>query len=182
MWDLDEMKLARVIDACGGVDGRVKLQKIAYLLKSMGYDLPFDDFWIRQYGPYSRAVACSTDLLASGGFVKETEFGLGMTNPSGEQAKRYSYEVSDSIKPLLHTHFDLPAPKDKPPIDEIGPELRQVDRATLEVAATKLFLEREEERDGEALEAELQRLKGHLAESFAKADQLLEQWKERGLL
>jgi hypothetical protein len=27
--DLDEMKLARVVDACGGIDGRVKMQKIS---------------------------------------------------------------------------------------------------------------------------------------------------------
>jgi uncharacterized protein YwgA len=34
------MKLARVIDAAGGIRGRVRMQKIVYLLKAMGYDLP----------------------------------------------------------------------------------------------------------------------------------------------
>lgn len=182
MREFDEMKLARVIDACGGVDGRVKLQKIVYLLKAMGYELPFDDFWIRQYGPYSRAVACSVDLLTSAGFVDESQAGLSIMNPDGEQAKQYSYNVRDSIKPLLTSHFDVPPPKGKPKLEEVASALRRVDRAPLEVAATKLFLEREDGLAGDELDAELRRLKGHLSPHFAKADALLSEWRQKAWL
>jgi uncharacterized protein YwgA len=182
MREFDEMKLARVIDACGGVDGRVKLQKIVYLLKAMGYDLPFDDFWIRHYGPYSRAVACSADSLTSAGFVEESQAGLPIMNADGEQAKQYSYKVRESIKPLLKQHFDLPAPEGKPTIEEVASALRSLDRAPLEVAATKLFLEREDGLAGEKLDAELRRLKGHLAGHFTKADAWLAEWKQKAWL
>jgi hypothetical protein len=150
-----------------------------YLLKAIGYELPFDDFWIRQYGPYSRAVACSVDLLTSAGFVDESQAGLSIMNPDGEQAKQYSYKVRDSIKPLLTSHFDVPAPNGKPKLDVIAVALRNVDRAPLEVAATKLFLQREDGLAGDKLEAELRRLKGHLAAHFAKADSLLSEWTQK---
>lgn len=173
MQEFDEMKLARIIDACGNVDGRVKLQKIVYLLKTMGYDVPFDDFWIRQHGPYSRAVACSVDLLTGAGFVKESTNELRITNPQGDQAKQYSYKVRESIRPLLKRHFDLPAPKGKPNIEQVATTLRDIDRATLEVAATKLYLEQEDRLQGRQLNNELKRLKGHLEYCFAKADELI---------
>jgi len=181
MRDFDEMKLARVIDACGGVDGRVKMQKIVYLLKVMGYELPFDDFVIRQLGPFSRAVACSTDLLKSAGFIDETREEAGH-NVHGEPVFRYSYTVSTSIRPLLMQHFDVDTPPGKPPINDMAVDLKAQDRAVLEVAATKLYLQREDQLAGQALEDELRRLKGHLAADFSKADALLSEWKQNAWL
>lgn len=178
---LDEMKLARVIDACGGIDGRVKMQKIVYLLKSMGYDLPFDDFVIRQQGPFSRAVACSADVLTGGGFVEETSIMLG-TDTCGEPIKQYDYRVREGIVALTREHFDVAAPPSGPPLNEIAAELRGKDRKVLEVAATRLYLEREDGLTGEALETELRRLKGHLIEAFDPAEELLADLRDRGLL
>lgn len=181
MRDRDELKLARVIDACGGVDGRVKMQKIVYLLKAMGYDLPFNDFRIRQLGPFSRAVACATDTLGAAGFVKETEDELG-TNDVGEPVRQYSYRVLDSVKPLIRKRFSIPTPAGKPPIDTSATELRKHERAVLEVAATKLFLQREDKLKGDKLEAELKRLKGHLSSRFDAADALLKNMRRKGWL
>jgi len=181
MKDIDEMKLARVIDACGGVDGRVKMQKIVYLLRAMGYDLPYDDFMIRQQGPFSRAVACDTDVLKGAGIVEENVEELG-TNDFGEPVVQYSYSVRDAVTPLIRQHFDVPGPEGKPSVNEVAAELRKHDRAVLEVAATKVFLERRDRLSGEALEKELRRLKGHLANRFAEADALLEDLKQKGWL
>ncbi len=181
MRDLDEMRLARVIDAAGGIDGRVKMQKIVYLLKSMGYDLPFDDFVIRQQGPFSRAVACSADILAGGGFVEETETVLNV-DAYGEAVRQYNYRVRESVAALTRRHFDVAAPAGKPPLDRMAVELKGKDRKVLEVAATRLYLEREDGLTGAALETELRRLKGHLAESFDAAEELLADLRNRGLL
>lgn len=178
---LDEMKLARVIDACGGIDGRVKMQKIVYLLVTMGYDLPYDDFVIRQQGPFSRAVACSADILTSGEFVREEVTPLG-PNERGEPMVQYSYAVRDDIAPFIRQHFDVSAGTRKPRVDEIGSELRSLDRKVLEVAATRLYLEREDGLRGEEAESELRRLKGHLAEAFGPANALLESLKKRSLI
>lgn len=180
MRELDYMKLACVINACGSVDGRVKMQKIVYLLKAMGYGLPFDDFRIRQLGPFSRAVACSTDLLTAAGFVKEDC--ATIHGPGGEPVQQYSYTVSDSIKSLLRRHFDIPKPKGKPKLEIVATELKKCDRAVLEVAATKVYLQREDKLKGNALGTELRRLKGHLANRFKPADDLLLGLKTKGWL
>jgi uncharacterized protein YwgA len=171
--DLDEMKLARVVDACGGIDGRVKMQKIVYLLAAMGYDLPYDDFTIRQHGPFSRAVACAADTLKGAEILEETPSKL-RTDSGGEPVVQYSYRVRDKVAPFIRQHFDVAGPPERPSLDEIASKLKQNDRAVLEVAATRVFLERESKLSGPALDAELQRLKGHLTSEFAKANELLQ--------
>ena len=182
MREFEEMKLARVIDACGGIDGRVKMQKIVYLLRAMGYDLPFDDFRIRQHGPFSRGVACATDLLSGAGLVAETAESLPMMNQFGEQAQQYSYQLDEGARDLVRQHFDVSAPGGKPPINDVAPELKSKDRKVLEVAATKIYLQSEDGLSGDKLDAELRRLKGHLAGSFDAADQLLADLTRRNLL
>ncbi len=176
MRDMDEMKLARVIDACGGVDGRVKMQKIVYLLRMIGYDLPYNDFTIRQLGPFSRAVACDTDLLRSAGVVQETREEI--SESPGEPVVQYSYAVQETLAPLIRRHFDIDGPAGRPDVDDVAKELKKQDRAVLEVAATKVFLERHDKRSGEALHTELRRLKGHLASRFGEADALIAKMKQ----
>lgn len=170
---LDEMKLARVIEACDGIDGRVRMQKIVYLLIVMGYDLPFDDFTIRQQGPFSRAVACAADLLTSGQVVEETKDELG-TSDLGEPIVQYSYRVRPALAPLIRKHFDVDSPSAHSSFDADAKMLKKYERAVLEVAATRVFLDRETRRPGESLESELQRLKGHLSGSFEEAKSLVD--------
>lgn len=176
MSDLDELKLARVVDACGGIDGRVKMQKIVYLLKVMGYDLPYDDFRIRQQGPFSRAVACDADTLRGAEILIEVRKELD------DGVEQYSYSVRDEVAPLVRKHFDVAAPPNAPSLEEICQELKGNDRAVLEVAATKVFLEREPELQDDELDAEIKRLKGHLSDRFHEANSLLQGLVERGLL
>ena len=173
MRDFDEFKLARVIDACSGVDGRVKMQKIVYVLWAMGYDLPFDDFVIRQHGPFSRGVAWATDALTEAKILEETPEQLG-ANADGEPIRQYSYRIRDEMAELIRDSFDVAAPPGKPLLDEIAPRLKGHDRAILEVAATRVYLGREG-LSGDELEEELSQLKGHLADRFGKARELVEQ-------
>ena len=181
MSDLEELKLARVIDACGGIDGRVKMQKIVYLLKVMGYDLPYDDFRIHQQGPFSRAVACDTDTLRGAGILNEDPDELGNTR-EGEPIVRYSYSLRDDVVPLVRKHFNVATPPNAPSLEEICLELKGKDRAVLEVAATKVFLEREADLQGGELDTELELLKGHLSDRFQEAETLLDGFSNRGLL
>lgn len=181
MKEIDEMKLARVIDACGGIDGRVKMQKIVYFLKVMGYDLPYEDFTIRQQGPFSRAVACDTDLLKGSDIIEERVEDRGC-NDHGEPVRQYLYAVREPVAPLIRKHFDVLAPAGKPEVTAVARKLRECDRAVLEVAATKLYLEREGKLKGEALGAELRRLKGHLAGRFTDAEALLDELRRKDWL
>jgi len=180
MRDFDELKLARVIDACDGIDGRVKMQKIVYLLKVMGYDLPFDDFVIRQHGPFSRSVAWATDVLTGAEILIEKKEELSLVNEA-EPVVQYSYRVRDEIAPLIRENFDIAAPGGKPKLDEIASRLKKNGRAVLEVAATRVFLEREG-LFGKKLDDELHRLKGHLSGDFDKADELLGELRKESLL
>lgn len=170
---LDEMKLARVIEACDGIDGRVRMQKIIYLLIVMGYDLPFDDFTIRQQGPFSRAVACAADLLTSGQIVEETKHELGLSG-LGEPIVQYAYRVRSELAPLIRKYFDVVTPPGRSSLEEDAKLLKEHDRPVLEVAATRVFLDRETRQPGESLESELQRLKGHLSGSFDEAKSLVD--------
>jgi len=177
MREFDEFKLARVIGACGGIDGRVKMQKIVYLLQMMGYDLPFDDFSIRQHGPFSRSVAYATDMLVGAGVLEEEK------EPPDENATfvQYSYALREDLADMVLRNFDLATPSGKPPIDEIAPRLKEQERAVLEVVATQIFLE-QEGLSGEDLDAELLRLKGHLSDRFPEAEELLETLRLESLL
>ncbi len=176
MSELDELKLARVVDACDGIDGRVKMQKIVYLLKVMGYDLPYDDFRIRQQGPFSRAVACDTDTLRGAEILIEEHAELG------EGVVRYSYTVRDDVVLFVQEHVDVSAPSNAPSLEAICQELQEKGKAVLEVAATKVFLECEAELQGEELDTELERLKGHLSDRFREASTLLSDFADRRLL
>jgi len=181
MSELDELKLARVVDACGGIDGRVKMQKIVYLLKAMGYDLPYDDFTIRQQGPFSRAVACDADTLRGTEILIEETDELGHTQ-EGEPVLQYSYRVRDEVATFIRDRFDVAVPENGPSLEEVCRELKEKDRAVLEVAATRLFLEREAGLQDDALDTELERLKGHLSGRFKEADALLHGLCDHGLL
>lgn len=181
MRDFDELKLARVIDACGGIKGRVKMQKIVYLLREMGYDLPFHDFTIRQNGPYSNTVGWAADILSGGEVIEEEQQELGTNTVTGQPVTVYSYRVRDEIAPLIRENFDVAAPLGKPPLNDVVKKLKDLNREVLEVAATQVFLEREG-LTGEALEKELASLKGHLKSKFDMAKKLLSQLKNDGLL
>jgi uncharacterized protein YwgA len=178
MGDYEEMYLARIIDAAGGIDGRVKMQKIVYLLTLMGYRVPYNDFTIRQQGPFSRAVAVAADTLKGGEVLDETESSLG-NDQQGKQVVQYGYRVREALAPLIRQHFDVAAPPGKPSVDEVARYLKAKDRAVLEVAATRLYLEKEDKLSGEALEKELRRLKGHLRNAFPEAERLLDELKRR---
>lgn len=173
MRDFDEWKVARVIDACDGINGRVKLQKIVYLLGVMGYDLPFKDFTIRQHGPFSRSVAWTLDTLTDAGILVEEARPYPSTS-EGEPVIGYSYSVREECVPLIRNSFDIVAPKGKPAIGEMAGRLKKEHRAVLEVAATRVFLEREG-LTGDEFANELKRLKGHLEGSFAEANCLVDE-------
>jgi len=180
MRDFDELKLAFVIDACGGITGRVKMQKVVYLLRMMGYDLPFDDFVIRQQGPFSRCVAAATDVLKGTGILEESVEELG-SNTDGDPVRQYSYRVRDDIAPLIRESFQVLPPPGKPKLFLVVERLKDQQRAVLEVAATRVYLEREGLR-GDVLEKELLRLKSHLREHLDEANALLEELAAESLL
>ena len=160
---LPELTVAKVIQACGKIEGRVKLQKIVYLLSAMGYELPFRDFQVSYHGPFSPHLAGALDFLVDAHVLEEKEIEVGSEHP------RFDYEPSPRYSELLSTYVQVTGPQDKPELGKIASRLAQQDRPTLEIAATLCFLHTEEGCSGDRLNGELATLKGHLPDFNAKA-------------
>ncbi len=54
---------ALLSDGDDGIEARVRVQKVAYLLKRLGYDIGFE-FDLYYHGPYSSELANTIELLA----------------------------------------------------------------------------------------------------------------------
>ncbi len=169
----DLLKVARIVQAAGTVQGRVKLQKIIYLLLQKGYALPFDDFVIRQHGPFSRKLASATDSLTSVGVL--TEHAVEQGARRGRLIRRYDYEVDSKYQSLVKKVARVMQKKGGRASMKIASQLAGEDRKVLEVAATIVFLKREEGLSGQKLDKTLSSLKGHLRGSFRPARELLKQ-------
>lgn len=172
MSTLRELTIAKLIQACGAIEGRVKLQKVVYLLIAIGYRFPYRDFRIQHYGPFSPKLAAAMDFLVRAGVVEEKPEELGGDSP------RYDYTVDDRWGELLSTYVEIETPEGRGPLEDDANRLVNVDRSTLEIAATMCFLYYEEGCSEGDLSAELKSLKGHLQAFDAKvreAEQLLSQ-------
>jgi hypothetical protein len=159
---LPELKVAKVIQACGKIDGRVKLQKVVYLLSAMGYQLPYRDFHVRHYGPFSPCLAAALDFLVEAGVVDEQAVEVGSEYP------RFDYTPTSRYSELLSNYVDVATPTGCPGVGELAPRLAKRDRAVLEIAATMQYLHSTEDLRGDDLLQELRVLKGQLPEFEAK--------------
>ncbi len=69
----NDQKIATVVQVAGGaITGRVRLQKIMYLLQLAGCESGFD-FDYHHYGPYSEDVTAAASLAVAKGTIKEEE-------------------------------------------------------------------------------------------------------------
>ena len=159
---LPELTIAKVIEACGKIDGRVKLQKIVYLLSAMGYQLPYRDFHVRHYGPFAPRLAAALDFLVESQVVDERPHDVGAECP------RFDYTPSSRYLEVLSKYAEVAPATNRPALDDVAPQIACHDRPTLEIAATMHYLHEEEGHSGDELQRELRALKGHLPEFDAK--------------
>jgi uncharacterized protein len=90
-----------LLHAAGGrIQGRTKLQKMAYftaILTGMLDDLGFKPHF---YGPYSPLVTGALDELRSVGFLDQRIQGGGHVDPRGFELARYDYVLTDDGKQI----------------------------------------------------------------------------------
>jgi hypothetical protein len=98
------------------------------------------------------------DFLADAGVMCEQAENVGADYP------RYDYELNPDWTELLDQNVHIERPPGGKPLEEIARQLAAVDRATLEIAATMVYLQEEERCSGEELDRELVAVKGHLRE------------------
>ncbi len=147
--------VARLIDVCGSIDGRKKLQKMVYLLQQMGYRDEFpQEFGYLHYGPYSRELKREIDwLCASDTALIEEESHPG---PSPE-AVSYSYKP----KAILESLFTELGISGQPGWAGHARDLATKDAPFLEAIATVVYL-RKKGRNEESVRKEFAVLKPSL--------------------
>lgn len=120
-------KVAEIVkDAGGTIIGRTKLQKVAYLLAATGLEneLPF---MYKHYGPYSEALAFAARDASLLGYVSEAEH---VASWGG------TYSVYRALGAVANVP---PTPRQR-----LASEAARADAIVLELAATAVFLRKEE--------------------------------------
>ncbi len=123
------INIARLVNACGTIEGRKKLQKIVYLLQSLGY--PFrEDFRYLHYGPYSSQVKNEIDWLVDDVDLIDEK----PTNAGPFQTYLYTPKIhlTEQLKGIGLDSL--------PEWAEKARELNQHDAQTLEAISTVVFL------------------------------------------
>jgi len=159
--------LLSLVDAMGGqLESRIRLQKAVYLLKMAGV-LDFRDtsFRYHHYGPYSRPLSDTLQDAVVAGLLEEKRAEYG------EDMSRYTYVLTDSGREWLEENGESGEARLREMVPQLG---NDVPWRNLELAATILFLEKDENLSrGAATERALQ-LKPPCAEHRDSAQRLLQ--------
>ncbi len=153
------IELLRVIDCCGRVDGRKKLQKIVHILKEAGVPLGFR-YGFHFHGPFSAELKGEIDTLVAEDILLEAE---GAT-PVADY-KQYSYSLGEAGAEMLREY----APKEKPEWQGLAAELNRKSAQELEAVSTLLYLRRHG-YEGERLRRQFGELKPQLVGGYEAAE------------
>jgi uncharacterized protein len=126
-----------LVDAMGGtLDHRIRLQKAAYLLQRRGVeDFRSASFKYYHYGPYSRGLSDAIQAAVSLGLLREEK-----TERIDSDAVSYRYVLTDDGRSWLQENSDDPDAE----VLRHAELLKGAPWRALELAATALFLERDE--------------------------------------
>lgn len=165
--DLSRGVVALVSAMAGKIEGRIRLQKSVYLLKQLGVlDFQGPPFRYHHYGPYSEPLSYVLHSSVISGLLQEIE------QERGEELVRYSYVLTDAGRRWLES-----AQRELDPVvARAAPLLQAAHYRTLELAATLLFIERDERISNreESMRRALE-LKPACADHRSDARNLLEQ-------
>ena len=126
--------ITNIVGESGELKGRVRLQKLGYLLQQRGFGpLAKTHFSYHHYGPYSDQLAGALEQVVASGLVQEVQ------HTTSNQRKIYSYKLN-------RQHPDNACLELTPvELDELRTVVRASQDATwrtLELAATVVYLER----------------------------------------
>jgi hypothetical protein len=100
----------------------------------------------------------------------------------GYRAHRFACNDLRPILGMEQNEFVAGLDYERPSLDDFCQELKKKDRTVLELAATRVYLEREDNLKGDELDAELKLLKGHLFARLDDANELVADLKRRTIL
>lgn len=168
---IQTLNLAMLVQQCGTITGRKKLQKIVHLLQVAGFRRDFSyDFGYLHYGPYSHGVKNDLEILVREQLVDENE-----TN-AGEHAT-YQYSASPSLAEDLQAvgvSLDTAWSRTAQNLNQLSPQ-------QLEAASTIAYLQ-DKGFSADALRTKFQDLKPALANHFDFAKQKVVELRSRETL
>ena len=136
------------------VEGRIKLQKVIYILQTKGL-VNFElDYKYALYGPYSQDLQLQIDYLTIIGFLKET----GKTN--------YTYEVNNKFPIPINVEDDINENK------SFIEELLNKESQLLELTSTIYYLKSYNYKEQDDIEKKLSLLKPNLKSKIKGAFEL----------
>ena len=139
-------KLVAIVRRCAIVHSRIKIHKILYALKSLGYPVR-EQFEYRHYGPYSDNLAAELRSSVNAAYLEETV----IDNPPEEDEeprKRYDYTLgrraSDFLDRVLSEDPTLAAVVDS--MASVAEELNGSSPLKLELVGALMYLQDENVR------------------------------------
>jgi len=152
------LELLRLVQTCGQIDGRKKLQKIVHVLKEVGY--PFDfRYGFHFHGPFSAELKAEIDGLKCEDLVEEQD----SSDPSSE-FRHYSYSVSDAGAALLKNVYE----NQSPDWATLAQKLNSFAAKELEAISTIVFLMQMGKTNGD-IDEQFKTLKPQLVREFEVA-------------
>jgi uncharacterized protein YwgA len=148
------VELARLIDVCEQVKGRVKLQKIVHILQESGFSEFDEDYTYLHHGPYSSDLAREVEELVGSGYMDQVEEQVG-------DYTRYVYRSTPMLKEISEDHWDAR----KPGWRDLASSLNLKESQELEAISTIMFLRRRS-FSGDRLKKRFEELKPHLQDRF----------------
>ena len=137
------------------IEGKIKLQKIVFILqekKIINFDL---DYKFAQFGPYSESLQIEIEYLSRIGFLKETSL-----------ADSYVYELNNDFPIKIEADYEINKNRD------LILSLIQQESQLLEVTSTIYYLKARHYKEKESIESKIRILKPNLQDKIFNAFQL----------
>ena len=139
-------KLVAIVQRCGTVHSRIKMHKMLYVLKSLGYPVR-ERFEYRRYGPYSEDLAADLRFAVNADYVQES-LTEALEEEDEEPYRRYDYSLgrrgSDFADNVFSSDPTLAAVADA--MAGVAEELNESPPLRLELVATLMYLQDENVR------------------------------------
>ncbi|HYM39001.1 MAG TPA: hypothetical protein VEY12_02500 [Thermoplasmata archaeon] len=134
-------RLVAVVERCGTILSRIKMHKILYVLKSLGYPVP-ERFEYRHYGPYSEDLAADLQSAVNATYLQER----ATETPGDEDEepyRRYDYSParrgSELVASVASSDPTQAAVADS--MAGVAEELNESPPTRLELVATLMYLQ-----------------------------------------
>ena len=134
-------KLVAVVQRCGTVHSRLKIHKILYVLKSLGYPVR-ERFEYRHFGPYSEDLKAELRSAVNAGYVQERTIETAGEEDE-EPYRRYDYSSGRRGSVLVADAFssDPTLAAVSGAMADVAGELNKSPPTRLELVATLMFLQ-----------------------------------------